>query len=160
MRHLKKFESSDDNLDIEYIKECFVEYLGGHNDFIVDELSDGRKCVDILIILPGIEYSKSEDSFIISNTEEYYKISDKIKSINDSLNFYKDIESCIEKVKIQYNDIEIETSNDREGLTYDNSGFESFIRIHFVLPKIKITKDFEKNKLNFVNFKDLDKSWI
>lgn len=162
MKYLRKFESNDDELDIDYIKECFVDYLDNHSIFTVDEFNDGRKCIDVSILLPDVKYYNN--NFIKISNSENYDLSDKIKEFEIYLNFYKEMEACIDKVKIQFPYVEVGTSNSGRYIYGDNGHTQEYLETHieitFVLPKKRATEGLEKNKLNLVNSSNLKNTWI
>lgn len=95
MKHLRRFNEKLENKQeiIDYIKLCFIEFYDRPGDIVEDEeFNDGESLVFNLYIdepeLLGKDYDKGISSFV-SNSEEIAE-------------FYKEIENCLEKVKIRY----------------------------------------------------------
>lgn len=147
MKYLKKFENNNNGeLDIEYIKECFIDFMNEYNE-IVEGTLDGRKYAQAFIMLPHIK--RINNKYVQTHLSEYYEIGDKVKEMEENVSFYKDMEVCIEKVKIEFPEIEVSISNLKSTYSTSNrESYETFIRIEFYFPKPQVTKDLEKNKLN------------
>lgn len=102
MKHLRKYNESNEELDTNYFNECFIEFI-----------DDGAKT-----------YS-TEDQFL----QEYeihikvpacwfdpgYSLEDNIKSAKELHEFFLDVENCIDKVMIKYPNLECIYSNNQDG---------------------------------------------
>lgn len=155
MRYLKKFENNNNELDVEYIKDCFVEFLDNGAEVEVDELEDGRPYIEFVINLPGIKY-KNEKWKRKYKLGGKFNIEDKINYYNILVEHYKNIELCIEKAKINNENIIVEINNETE--LDGKQEFEAYTFINFTLPKKRM--NLEKNKLNIVKYSDLNDTWI
>ena len=132
MKHLKRIFESTEELDTDYIEMCFVDFIDQGCDIEVDTDEDGRKYIELLPNLPGIEYSiEDEDGF--KNTNKRKTLDDTLKCSKELYDFYDEINTCIKKVKIKYPNIEVEFNIEREG--YDNIPFDAYINLVFMLPK-------------------------
>lgn len=101
MKHLRKYNedvNQEFEFDEEYIKECFIEFYDDSDKYDVCEEADitneyiehglGINCPDLEIL-------------------EEYGIEKFIKTSEELADFYKEIEVCIEKVKIKYHDVDV-----------------------------------------------------
>ena len=133
MKHLKRIFESTEELDTDYIEMCFVDFIDNGCEIEVDTDEDGRKYIELLPNLPGIEYSiEDEDGF--KNTNKRKTLDDILKCSKELYDFYDEINTCIKKVKIKYPNIEVEFNIEREG--YDNNNpFDAYINLVFMLPK-------------------------
>ena len=132
MKHLKRIFESTEELDTDYIEMCFVDFIDQGCDIEVDTDEDGRKYIELLPNLPGIEYSiEDEDGF--KNTNKRKTLDDILKCSKELYDFYDEINTCIKKVKIKYPNIEVEFNIEREG--YDNIPFDAYINLVFIFPK-------------------------
>ena len=130
MKHLKRIFESTEELDTDYIEMCFVDFIDQGCDIEVDTDEDGRKYIELLPNLPGIEHS-IEDGF--KNTNKRKTLDDILKCSKELYDFYDEINTCIKKVKIKYPNIEVEFNIEREG--YDNNPFDAYINLVFIFPK-------------------------
>lgn len=153
MKHLKRIFESTEELDTDYIEMCFVDFIDQGCDIEVDTDEDGRKYIELLPDLPGIELKNGK--FINNNKSE--TLDDVLKSSKELYDFYDAINTCIKKVKIKYPNIEVEFNIEKEG--YDNDTFDAYINLLFMLPKNIKRVPLEKGKLGTVNFSDLDDTW-
>jgi len=103
MKHLRKYnENQKFEFDEEYIKECFIEFFDDPNKYDVYEEAD--------ITNEYIEHGlgiNCPDLEIYNTHETTYNVSDFIKISEELTEFYKEIEVCIEKVKIKYPDVDV-----------------------------------------------------
>lgn len=122
MKHLKKFnETVNSELDHEYIKNCFIEFID-KGVYIETEFSDGYEAGD------GIENTYDEiidvKSFIkmyISGPElKDATIESYVSQSKELVEFYLDIENSINKVRLKYPDIDYEFNRDND----DDDKFE------------------------------------
>lgn len=95
MKHLKKFNESLENKQeiIDYIKLCFIEFYDRPGNIVEDEeYNDGESITFQLAIdepdLLGKDYDKNINNFV--------------KNSQEIVEFYLEIENCLEKVKIRY----------------------------------------------------------
>jgi hypothetical protein len=155
MKHLKRIFESTEELDTDYIEMCFVDFIDQGCDIEVDIDEDGRKYIELLPNLPGIEHS-IEDGF--KNTNKRKTLDDILKCSKELYDFYDEINTCIKKVKIKYPSIEVEFNIEREG--YDNNNpFDAYVNLVFMLPKNIKRIPLEKGKLGTVNFSELGDTW-
>lgn len=90
MKHLKRYNESLDNKEdiIEYIKLCFVEFYDKGEDVVFTEEFDD--VFEMVIDEPKLNNNYGSDINIF------------IKYGEEITEFYKEVENCIEKVKIKY----------------------------------------------------------
>lgn len=123
MQYIKKFNESISELDIQYFEECFIEFLDNtkdnennytENDTIEDTWHHkGQEFWHIQIFFPSFDVRRRnyiDDNFMI-------KMSEHSDLVND---IYKDINVCVEKVKIKYpnSDFVFEFSNSEDDWSY------------------------------------------
>ncbi len=90
MKHIKKYNESKEEIDLEYIRDCFIEFIDDPKyEFIIKENRD-----DIEIEL-DIHPSPIERDVKYSIN----KLAKLGKSLSD---FYLDVENSIDKVKLKY----------------------------------------------------------
>lgn len=130
MKHLKRIFESTEELDTDYIEMCFVDFIDQGCEIDIDTDEDGRKYICLLPNLPDIEYNG--ESWVNNNKSE--TINDVLKSSKQLYDFYKEINTCIKKVKIEYPNIEIEFSLETE-LLDDDTEFGAYLHLTFMLPK-------------------------
>ena len=98
MKHLRKYNedvNQEFEFDEEYIKECFIEFFDDPNKYDVYEEADITNEYGLGINCPDLEIL------------EEYGIEKFIKTSEELADFYKEIEVCIEKVKIKYHDVDV-----------------------------------------------------
>jgi hypothetical protein len=106
MKHLRKYnEDVNQNFefDEEYIKECFIEFFDDPDKYDVYEEADERiEYIEygLAINCPDLEIETNH------NVDNFIKISEEL------VDFYKEIEVCIEKVKIKYPDVDVRLFQD------------------------------------------------
>jgi hypothetical protein len=154
MKHLKRIFESTEELDTDYIEMCFVDFIDQGCDIEVENDEDGRRYIDLMIDLPGIEIRNGTS--INNNKRE--TLDDVLKSSKELYDFYDEINICIKKVKLKYPNIEVEFNIEREGYD-DGDPFDAYIHLTFMLPKNIKRIPLEKGKLGTVNFSDLDDTW-
>ena len=101
MKHLKKYnEDVNQNFefDEEYIRECFIEFY--------DDTDKYDLCEECDVTSEYIEHSIGINCPDLEILEEY-SIDEFIKTSEELIDFYKEIEVCIEKVKIKYYDVSV-----------------------------------------------------
>ena len=107
MKHLRKYNEDVENqfeFDEEYIKECFIEFFDDPDKYDVYEEADSTPGYNgytehgLGINCPDLE--------IYDTHETTYSVGDFIKISEELTEFYKEIEACIEKVKIKYPDVD------------------------------------------------------
>lgn len=98
MRHLRKYNESNLELDTNYFDECFIEFIddGAKTYSTEDEY-------EIYIKVPACWFDPG------------YSLDDNIKSAKELHEFFLDIENCIEKVMIKYPDLDILYSTSQDG---------------------------------------------
>lgn len=94
MKHLKKYNESKDDVDIDYIQDCFIEFKD--DPIYKYELEDNE---DYLISI-GVDILPTP-----RKVESEYKISELVEFSKKLYEFYLDIENCIDKVKLKYPNI-------------------------------------------------------
>lgn len=163
MRYLSKFNESNEEFDIEYFVTCFAdlidEFDGEYEHETIGKDESKQQIFFIGLNLPRVKLGKRKWSIDLSNDD----ISDRIKYAQECIEFYRDIEVAIKKVKINYPDYIVEINHETEdfdsgqGTTYK----EAYIQIEFIEPiKTKtIEKGLKKGKLNFINSYELDGTW-
>ena len=123
MQHLRKFNENKSELDIQYFEECFIEFLDNtkenENNYTTNEINNSFQSGDwrhkeqeywhIQIFFPHFDTERKnyvDDNFM-------REMSDHIDMVNE---VYKDINVCVEKVKIKYPnaDFVFEFSNTEE----------------------------------------------
>lgn len=163
MRYLSKFNESNEEFDVEYFATCFVdlidEFDGEYEHETIGEKESKQQVFFVAFNLPRVKSVKRKWSIDLSDD-----ISDRIKYSEECLEFYKDIEVAIKKVKINYPDYKVEINHETEDFGSGIEGTvyrESYIQIEFIEPiKTKtIEKNLEKGKLNFINSSELNGTW-
>ncbi len=163
MRYLSKFNESNEEFDVEYFVTCFADLIDEFDgDYELETIGEDESKQQVFFVglnLPRVKSVKRKWSINLSND-----ISDRIKYAQECIEFYRDIEVAIKKVKINYPDYKVEINHETEdfgsgieGTTYK----EAYIQIEFIEP-IKtntIEKGLEKGKLNFIKSSDLDGTW-
>lgn len=96
MKHLKKYNESKDDVDIEYIKDCFIEFKDNSKyEYEIEEDNHDTYLIGIGInILPTLPEIDME-----------HTISELVEFSNSLNNFYLDVENCVNKVKLKYPNI-------------------------------------------------------
>ena len=89
MKHLKRIFESTEELDTDYIEMCFVDFIDQGCEIEVDTDEDGRKYIELLPDLPGIELKNGK--FINSNKSE--TLDDVLKSSKELYDFYDAIDN-------------------------------------------------------------------
>lgn len=155
MKHLRKYNENKEEFDIVYFNECFIDFIDdGAISEIGNDYGDGRKYYEITIILPGSEYKDGSWSFKREST-----LSGNLKCAEELVEFYKEIENCIEKVKIKYSNIEIDFKIEKEDNDAFKEGlFDAYVILALVQGKSIINKPMKKG-LNTIKFSELDNSW-
>lgn len=126
MKHLKGIFESKEDLDTDYIEMCFVDFIDQGCDIEIENDEGGRKYIEFLIDLPGIEIKNS--TFINKNKRK--TVDDVLKSSKELYDFYDEINTCIKKVKLEYSDIKVEFEIEREGYN-DDDPFDAYIHLTF-----------------------------
>jgi hypothetical protein len=101
VKHLRKYNEDVDQefkFNEEYIKECFIEFFDDNEKYDVCEEADNT--------YDYIEHSLGINCPDLEIIEEY-GIDNFIKTSEELADFYKEIEVCIEKVKIKYHDVDV-----------------------------------------------------
>jgi len=105
MQYIRKFNENKSELDIEYFRECFIEFLDNtkenENNYTTNEINEynwhhkGQENWHIQIFFPHFDVKRKnyvDDNFMKEMSEH----SDMVNEV------YKDINVCVEKVKIKY----------------------------------------------------------
>lgn len=133
MKHLKKFNENLENKQeiIDYIKLCFVEFYDNDSEIFDEEFNDGESITfEVVIDEPELgDYGKDFSEFI--------KHSQKVAE------FYLEVENCIEKVKIRYNDINLKFEYQWPP--------EGYVRIIFILEGTGDIKEDDIDDINWIN---------
>jgi hypothetical protein len=154
MKHLRRIFESKEQFDTKYLDECFVEFIdSGAETESGDDYADSRNYYEIFMNLPGVHYKNGEWVFNKENT-----LSGNIKYAEELLEFYKEIENCIEKVKIKYPNIDIEFDIEKEFLRKEEL-IDAYVHILLIEGKIIINKPMNKNGLDIINSSELDNTW-
>jgi hypothetical protein len=101
MKHLRQYNEDVENqfeFDEEYIKECFIEFFDDPDKYDVYEETDDRiEYIEYFLAIncPDLEIETNH------NVDNFIKISEEL------VDFYKEIEVCIERVKIKYPDVDV-----------------------------------------------------
>lgn len=127
MKHLKRIFESTKELDTDFIEMCFVDFIDKGCDIEVDTEEDGRRYIELMPNLPGIEYKGNK----FENRNKRKTLDDVIKSSKELYDFYDELNTCIKKVKIKYPNIEITFDIVKE--EYDT--FDAYLHLLFMLPK-------------------------
>lgn len=101
MNYLKKYNEDIESkleFDEDYIKQCFIEFFDDTDKYEVYEEGD----VTIEYIEHGLGINCPD-----LQIETDYDVGDFIKISEELVDFYKEIEVCIEKVKIKYPDLQV-----------------------------------------------------
>lgn len=164
MRYLSKFNESNEEFDVEYFVTCFVdlidEFDGEYDHETIGKDESKQQVFFVGLNLPRVKSVKGNWSINLSNDD----ISDRIKYAQECIEFYRDIEVAIKKVKINYPDYKVEINHETEDFGSGIEGTryrEAYIQIEFIEPiKTKtIEKGLKKGKLNFINSSELDGTW-
>lgn len=122
MQHLRKFNETKLELDVQYFEECFIEFLDNtkenkqnYTDNRIDEYGytwkhQGDEQWHIQIFFPE---NKAEEVRLIDTT-----FMEKVVDLNDKIGeVYKDIDVAIKKIKIKYpeSDFLFEFTNRKNG---------------------------------------------
>jgi hypothetical protein len=160
MKHLRKYNESKEEFNTKYFNDCFIEFIdSGSWSEIGDDYGDGRKYYEISMNLPGVQYKNGQ---WILNKED--TLLGNLKYAEELLEFYKEIENCIEKVKIKYPNIEIEFNIEKESNTKNDivgsyiELFDAYVMLILIEAKSTINKPMKKG-LNIINFSELDNTW-
>lgn len=106
MKHLRKYNedvNQEFEFDEEYIKECFIEFFDDPNKY---DVVVGCRYEEADITNEYIEHGLGINCPDLEILEEY-GIEKFIKTSEELADFYKEIEVCIEKVKIKYHDVDV-----------------------------------------------------
>ena len=125
MQHIRKFNENKSELDIEYFRECFIDFIDNtkenEDNYTENKIDDwgviwqhkGDEYWHIQIFFPRFDVKRQDyvdDNFMI-------KMSEHIDIVNE---VYKDINVCVEKVKIKYPNVDFvfEFSNSEDEWSY------------------------------------------
>jgi hypothetical protein len=121
MKHLRKYnESTNYELDHEYIKNCFIEFIDKGVDLETefdDDYEDGDGIVnlydDVIDVKSFIKIS-IEGPILKDVTIESY-----VSHSKELVEFYLDIENSINKVRLKYTEIKYEFNTDIDENQYE-----------------------------------------
>jgi len=130
MRHLKKYnESIDFEFDEEYIRQCFIEFFDDPDLYdVLEEADITNEYIEhgLNITCPDLEIM------------EDYSIEEFIETGEKLVDFYKEIDTCIEKVKIKYPDVRVVVLQDNVSSgVIDPANGTRFIWVKFRMMKTK-----------------------
>ena len=118
MKHLRQYnENVNFEFDEEYIKECFIEFYDDPDKYDVYEEADNTN----EYIEHGLGIN-CPDLEIYDYNETTYSVGDFIKISEELVDFYKEIEVCIEKVKIKYPDVDVILFQNNYGMANSHPG--------------------------------------
>ena len=132
MKHLKRIFESTEELDTEYIEMCFVDFIDqGGFTIKTGKISDG--IIELLLHLPGTEYKYDHRAgwgWSIK-TEKPIIFGDCLKNIRELGEFYENINTSIEKIKIRYPNIEAYsyTKAEADGNNPNRSYFDAYVKL-------------------------------
>jgi hypothetical protein len=119
MKHLRKFnESSNSEVDHEYIKNCFIEFIdnGAHVQTEDEEFDEYQEIRLVNIYGEEFEGLLSYIKIDIDGPElEDTTIESYVSQSKELVEFYLDIENSINKVRLKYPDIEYEFNKGDDG---------------------------------------------
>lgn len=99
MRHIKKYNEGKEEVDINYIQDCFIEFQDDLKyDYEIGDIDESEG----FIICIGIDVLPTPPEI---DTE--YSISELVEYGNSLNNFYLDVENSIDKVKLKYPNIRV-----------------------------------------------------
>ena len=146
MRYLSKFNESNEEFDVEYFVTCFAdlidEFDGDYEHETIGKDESKQQVFFVGLNLPRVKSVKRKSlassiwSINLSNDD----ISDRIKYAQECIEFYRDIEVAIKKVKINYPDYKVKINHETEdfgsgieGSTYKEYK-EAYVQIEFIEP--------------------------
>ena len=120
MKYLQRFNESIENKDIkDYILMCFAEFSDDnkyefeHDGYDEESyLLPDQNCIIALLI------NTQEDTTLDVKGEVSINIEETLKNIEETKEFYLDIDSCIKKVKDEYPDIDYDIVKIRDEIVY------------------------------------------
>lgn len=132
MKHLRKYNENKSTLDNDFIDECFIDFIDDGAEVEYDDADDGDYIYNISIVLPNVKYTNSVFSLEIGNT-----IKDRINYANELLDFYENIDYCLNRVISRFptirHDIQIQNEYIRKediGGTVEST-IEAYLHITF-----------------------------
>lgn len=113
MKHLRKYNENvnqEFEFDEEYIKECFIEFYDDAKYDMCEEYDTNSEYIgyELGINCPDLEIL------------EEYSMDEFIRTSEELVDFYKEIEVCIEKVKIKYPDVNVVLYQDNHSVGINN----------------------------------------
>jgi hypothetical protein len=105
MQHIRKFNENKSELDIEYFRECFIDFIDNtkenEDNYTTNEIKEdtwhhkGQEYWHIQIFFPRFDVKRKNyiDDIFMKEMSEHIDIVNEV---------YKDINVCVEKVKIKY----------------------------------------------------------
>lgn len=96
---LKKFnEDINDNFDIEYFENCFVDFIYDNNNNYIGKSTDNEWHIQVFFIT-NVKRPTNYENYYVKN------IKDVIEYNKEIFEIYEDINVAIEKIKIKYPNI-------------------------------------------------------
>jgi hypothetical protein len=121
MKHLRKFnESTNSELDHEYIKNCFIEFID-KAAYVETEFDNDYEDGDGIINIYGEEIDvKSFIKMIIEGPKlKDVTIESYVSQSKELVEFYLDIENSINKVRLKYPEIKYEFNTNIDDNQYE-----------------------------------------
>ncbi len=134
MKHLRKYNENKKIFDSEYFNECFIEFIDSDSTSIELEEDTTHYYYYISINLPNVKFINNKWIF-----EKEETLEGNLKYSEELFNFYKDIDTCIEKVKIKYPNVKVDFDIEKEGnIRKDIMGdyselFEAYVNLTLII---------------------------
>ena len=130
MRHLKRYNESISEVDPDYIKLVFVDFIDEGSEFVFvhadeNDFEEGVNTCSIIITLPILEH-KGERGHDLWNEGDIDLFLNNTKEIVER---YEDIKSCINKVLDTYPNIRHEITKEAD-FQSDGKSF-SYVYVYF-----------------------------
>lgn len=160
MKHLRKYNENKSPLDNDFIDECFIDFIDDGAEVEYGDADDGDYIYNISIMLPNAKYINGIFSFKIGNT-----IKDRVNYAKELLDFYENIDYCLNRVISRFPNIRHELQFHNEYVrTEDIGGYvegaiEAYVHITFSPGKNIIVKPESAGKLSTIKFSELDNTW-
>lgn len=100
---IKKFNENVNNDIIEYVKECFIDFIDKGADIEdYESMSNGKACFYIKFRIPSLQFV-----FILKN-KQINNIFDNIKEAGE---ISEEIQECFNRIMLRYSDNELEVES-------------------------------------------------
>lgn len=107
MRIRKFNESISNNLDTDYIEECFIDFIdSGAEVEKGDNYGDGRSYFELVIPFPDLDKVKLYKSGVTN-------IDDRLSLSENLVEFYNNVKICTEMVKSKYDHIDVRYTTEK-----------------------------------------------